>query len=169
MITDTFEIFCSHKDIQTDACIRLSVIQDLGQLFLNIIEGIVHLIIIVNNLSAKLKITLYKGIDAFCNHPDSILCHLPDINDISGNCFVLDMLGKIRNICCLITDAFHIGDHLQRCGNGSQISGYRMLMKKKLHAEIFDLSFLCIDLFFRFKNLANESHPAFALNSFGRK
>ena len=67
VITDTLEIFCSHKDIQTDVCIRLSVIQDLGQLFLNIIEGIVHLIIIVNNLSAKLKITLYKGIDAFCS------------------------------------------------------------------------------------------------------
>ena len=79
------------------------------------------------------------------------------------------MLGQIRNICCLVTDAFHIGDHLQRYGNGSQISGYRMLMKKKLHAEIFDLSFLCIDLFFRLKDLANESHPAFTLNSFGRK
>lgn len=52
VITDTLEIFCSHEDIQTDACIRLSVIQNLGQLFLNIIEGIVHLIIIVNNLSA---------------------------------------------------------------------------------------------------------------------
>ena len=60
VITDTLEIFCSHEDIQTDACIRLSVIQNLGQLFLNIIEGIVHLIIIVNNLSAKLKITLYR-------------------------------------------------------------------------------------------------------------
>ena len=60
VITYTLEIFCSHKDIQTDACIRFSVIQDLGQLFLNIIEGIVHLIIIVNNLSAKLKITLYN-------------------------------------------------------------------------------------------------------------
>ena len=79
------------------------------------------------------------------------------------------MLGQIRNICCLITDTFHIGDHLQCCGNRSQISGYRMLMKKKLHAEIFNLSFLRIDLFFRFKDLANESHPAFALNSFGRK
>ena len=32
VITDTLEIFCSHKDIQTDTCIRLSVIQNLGQL-----------------------------------------------------------------------------------------------------------------------------------------
>ena len=79
------------------------------------------------------------------------------------------MLGKIRNICCLITDTLHVGDHLQCSGDGSQVTGYRMLMKKKFHTEIFDLSFLRIDLFFCLKDLANESHPAFTLNSFGRK
>lgn len=85
VITDTLEIFCSHKDIQTDACIRLSVIQNLGQLFLNIIEGIVHLIIIVNNLSAKLKITLYKGIDALSSAIFRILMISP-VTALSSIC-----------------------------------------------------------------------------------
>ena len=58
---------------------------------------------------------------------------------------------------------------IQCSGDGSQVTGYRMLMKKKFHTEIFDLSFLRIDLFFCLKDLANESHPAFTLNSFGRK
>ena len=79
------------------------------------------------------------------------------------------MFGQICNICRLVTDTFHIGDHLQRCRDRSQVTGYGMLMKKKFHAEVFDLSFLCIDLFFRFKDLTNEGHPAFTLNGSGRK
>ena len=54
-------------------------------------------------------------------------------------------LNDVRDIGTLVSDPFHIGDHLKGGGDLSQIPCHRLLLQDQLQAEAFDLPFLCID------------------------
>ena len=54
-------------------------------------------------------------------------------------------LDDVRDIGTLVSDPFHIGDHLEGGGDLSQIPCHRLLLQDQLQAEAFDLPFLCID------------------------
>ena len=61
---------------------------------------------------------------------------------------ICQMPGYICDICCLISDPFHIRDHA-KCGRDtSQIPGYRLLAKQQCHTHGFDIPFFLIDLLF---------------------
>ena len=68
------------------------------------------------------------------------------------------VLGQLRNVLCLVSDAFHIRDHLQNGRNQAQILCHRLLLQKKLHAEAFNFIFLSVNLTVKFDDLFCQFH-----------
>ena len=59
----------------------------------------------------------------------------------------LGQIGRqLGDISRLIPDALHIGDHLERGGNHTQIARDRLLLEQQAHALVFNLVLHLVDL-----------------------
>ena len=64
------------------------------------------------------------------------------------------------NVCRLVTDALHVGDHFQRRGNDPEVPRHRLLAHQQLEAQAFDIPFVLVDLRRKMGNVQRQAAVA---------
>ena len=144
MVPDALQIFCNHQQVDTHlTAIPLS--QQADQFLLHIQKELVHLVIPADHGLGQAQVFPYKGVYAVGDHDDGVPGHLSDGHPADHGA-VGDVQGDLRNVRCLVADALHVGDHLQRGRDGAQIPSHRLLLEQQLHAQVLDVPLFLIDL-----------------------
>ena len=101
-------------------------------------ECLVYHVIVLDHRPGQAQILPHIGIHAVGDHFDGGLRHDPDVPTLragpatqGGN--------NLGNVLRLITDALHVGDHLQRRGDHPQIPGHGLLLQQELETDGLDL------------------------------
>ncbi len=155
MVADSLEIFGNHQQVQNGVWLAGFVLQRLNQLLPNSEEQLIDRIIVPNDLLNQLKVSLNKGFDALCDHPDSRSCHLGDVQAVLLLDGVRYIPGQLCNIRCLVTDSLHIGNHLEGGRDHAQVLCHRLLLEQHPHTA-------CLDVVFQLVNfMLQRKHPLY--------
>ena len=153
MVADTLKILCDHQQIKCKLAVTRIGRNAFNQILLDTIKIIVNNIILSNNFFCKFDIAFHKCLNAVCDHFCCRLCHFVDISALRSASAV-QKGNYFRYILGLITDAFHIGYHLERCGNLTKIPCNRLLTQQQFETE-------CLYIAFHFVNFViDRCNPA---------
>ena len=145
MVADAFEVFGDHEQVE-----RVLPVFGVGgnlvdQPALDLIEGVVHDIVLGDDRLCQHCITLNVGVNTFRDHMDGRARHFAQqiviFRRTSG-----EKLDDLRNVLGLVANALHVRDHLQRRRDLAQIARDRLLLQQELEAQRLDVALLLVDL-----------------------
>ena len=112
---------------------------------LDLVEGVVHDIVLGDDRLCQHCIMLDVGVNTFCDHMDGRERHFAQqiviFRRTAG-----EKLDDLRNVLGLIADALHVRDHLQRGRDLAQVARDRLLLEQELEAQRLDVALLLVDL-----------------------
>ena len=114
MIANPLQIFCNHQKIGfLFPCICIPVDQ-IDQFTLHFYKQIIYHIILRNNFSCFCKIKIHICFYTVNQHDHAFFCHCLNMFQFFYIRFACHLDRQFRNICCMITDTFHIRYHFER-------------------------------------------------------
>lgn len=154
MVADLFEVLGDHEEVED--IFNVGVLGEAAdQLLLGADECLVDDIVHGNGFSGKVFILDVEGGDGIGHHLGGRICHLLDIDDLRG-CGDMFIDDDVRNVGRDNADPLQIIDGLQYSAYVTQIAGDRLLLKKKLEAEVFNFPFFTARLRFETDNASGK-------------
>ena len=112
---------------------------------LDLVEGVVHNVVLGDDRLCQHCITLNVGVNTFRDHMDGRERHFAQqivvFRRTAG-----EILDDLRDVLGLIADALHVRDHLQRRRDLAQVARDRLLLEQELEAQRLNVALLPVDL-----------------------
>ncbi len=149
VVADPLEILGDHEQVDGLLAAGGVFVDQFHQLVLDDAEKFVDQIVELEDALRFFEIFLHEGVDAAGNHFDGSGGHLRQMNQRFDVSLPAQAQDDFRDIRRLVADAFQIGDHFQRRGDQTQISGDGLLFEQEFETERLDGALLRIDLPFK--------------------
>ena len=144
MVADALQVLGDHQQVDAHLAV-VPLADEADQLVLHVQEQLVDLVVLADHALGQLQVFAHIGVNAVGDHADDAAGHLRNGHP-AGEGTVGNEAGDLGDVRGLIADALHVGDHLQGRRNGTQVTGHRLLLQQQLHAQVFNVPLLLIDL-----------------------
>ena len=133
MVSDTLEVFCHHDQIKGPlAVLAFFFLDKIDHLIADFLEVLVDLIVGFHDALRELKISVYVRCHTVAHHLADFRSHRTDHVDLLCGSYAFGRNDDLGDVGSLVSDTLHIRDHLKRCGDPSEVLGYRLLLKQEL-------------------------------------